>query len=51
MVFGFVFLFGSAFWAQQTELIWMGIVASVFFFVLSLFFVMKENNNEQLKQL
>ena len=52
LLFGFLFLIGSAFWAQQIELIWMTIGASVFFFVLSLFFVMrKDNKNEQVQRL
>ncbi len=44
--FGFLFLFGSAFWAQESELIWMTISASVFFFIISLFFIMKEYGKE-----
>ncbi len=44
--FGFLFLFGSAFWAQESELIWMTISASVFFFIISLFFIMKEYRKE-----
>jgi ABC-type bacteriocin/lantibiotic exporter with double-glycine peptidase domain len=51
--FGFLFLFGSAFWAKQTELLWMTIGASIFFFIISLFFIMKEYDKdyEQVKRL
>jgi len=44
--FGFLFLFGSAILIKQTELIWMTISASVFFFIISLFFIMKEYGKE-----
>lgn len=44
--FGFVFLFGSAILVKETEIIWMTIGASVFFFIISLFFIMKEYSKE-----
>jgi len=44
--FGFLFLFGSALWAKQIELVWMTVGASVFFFIISLFFIMREYDKE-----
>lgn len=44
--FGFGFLFGTALLSKQIELTIMGTGASVFFFILSLFFIMKENEKE-----
>ncbi len=51
LAFGFTLLFGTALFVHVKELIWMGMGASVFFFVLSLFFIMKEYaKDEQIKQ-
>ncbi len=44
--FGFLFLFGSAIWAQQIQLIWMSAVLSGSFLILALFFIMKEYDKE-----
>jgi len=50
---GFLFLFASAFWAQQIQLIWGTIIIAGFFLLLALFFIMKEYDKEyeQVKQL
>ncbi len=50
---GFLFLFASAFWAQQIQLIWATTIIAGFFLLLSLFFIMREYDKEyeQVKQL
>ena len=50
---GFLFLFASALWAIQIQMVWGTIILSGFFLILSLFFIMKEYNKEyeQVKQL
>ena len=51
--FGFLFLFASAVWSKQVQLIWMTAVLSGFFLLIALFFIMKEYDKEyeQVKQL
>lgn len=50
---GFVFLFTSAFWAVQIQLVWGTTILAGIFLFLALFFVMREYNKEyeQVKQL
>ena len=50
---GFLFLFASAIWAIQIQMVWGTIFLSGMFLIFALFFIMKEYNKEyeQVKQL
>jgi len=50
---GFLFLYISAIWAKQTELMWITAGVSGCFLIVALFFIMKEYDKEyeQVKQL
>ncbi len=50
---GFLFLFASAVWAKQIQLIWITAIVSGSFLIVSLFFIMREYDKEyeQVKQL
>ncbi len=44
--FGFLFLFASAIWAKQVELMWITAGVSGSFLIVALFFIMKEYDKE-----
>ncbi len=50
---GFLFIFASVVWAVQIQMIWGTAILAVFFFIIALFFVMKEYDKEyeQVKRL
>jgi phosphoglycerol transferase MdoB-like AlkP superfamily enzyme len=44
--FGFLFLFIATEISKATQMVWMNIGMSIAFFILSLYFIMKEKNKD-----